>query len=336
MDDNLEEERAERRRQVRSTWTREELLRWDEQRRNREEEHRLDREERVTQDEQEEEQRLADEEAMATNADTEPARRVDWGEIATAVRGGGPLTVPEYTEVLDLLNTVVPLSVSTVRVEAGVRRGAARAHVRPEAQRARVQQQARFDEMTRARARTEFARVALARSTGVNEIIEAQAMLRARERVEEILAAQLGLPASLVQGEVAAGNDSTETGLRVPREKALGLDELYVGRARPADLTTEERVHQLCAICRQVKSHPVSYRCGHSHCYVCIRMWLEYSWKCPECVTVMHEAPVRHYPEENGIALDFPSRAGETQVRYSWAGLTFPERAKADNVDESA
>ncbi|KAJ6515176.1 hypothetical protein C8R47DRAFT_1206512 [Mycena vitilis] len=293
MDDNLEEERAERRRQVRSTWTREELLRWDEQRRNREEEHRLDREERVTQDEQEEEQRLADEEAWLPTPTPSP---------------------PAYTEVLDLLNTVVPLSVST---KLSVR----------------VQQQARFDEMTRARARTEFARVALARSTGVNEIIEAQAMLRARERVEEILAAQLGLPASLVQGEVAAGNDSTETGLRVPREKALGLDELYVGRARPADLTTEERVHQLCAICRQVKSHPVSYRCGHSHCYVCIRMWLEYSWKCPECVTVMHEAPVRHYPEENGIALDFPSRAGETQVRYSWAGLTFPERAKADNVE---
>ena len=44
------------------------------------------------------------------------------------------------------------------------------------------------------------------------------------------------------------------------------------------------------------------YACGHSHCYVCIRIWLEKKWTCPECVQVMNAPPFRHYAEEAGIA----------------------------------
>jgi hypothetical protein len=74
----------------------------------------------------------------------------------------------------------------------------------------------------------------------------------------------------------------------------LTVDELYIGGARPVNLTTsDDRAHHTCSVCLQVKSHPVMYvsilccqdyldiltdlpctrcQCGHSYCYVCIRM----------------------------------------------------------------
>ncbi|KAJ7631947.1 hypothetical protein DFH06DRAFT_1337471 [Mycena polygramma] len=341
---NAEAEAAqERRRRIVSTWTREELLRWDEQRRARLAEriawqqfepapHRVA--EQATGDAQ-----VAvapDTEPDADTPDTEPDAEpdADVAMVASLVADYNDVAgqVAEYDEVLDALLPLVLLPVSHVRPEAGIRGAHARGHARAEAQRARLDEQARLDELTRARARTEFARVTLAMSRGVSQTLRGQAVLRARVRVEQILRerlAQAGVdtPPRRQRARHEGGSDDEEVveGRRAPRDKPLNVNQLYVGAARPADCTTEERIHQLCAICRQVKSNPVSYRCGHSHCYTCIRIWLEYSWKCPECVTTMYEKPVRHWPEEAGIALDFPVRADETVVTYSFEGLTFPE-----------
>jgi hypothetical protein len=40
----------------------------------------------------------------------------------------------------------------------------------------------------------------------------------------------------------------------------LTMDDLYIGGARPVDLTTsDDRAHHTCLVCLQVKSHPVMY-----------------------------------------------------------------------------
>ncbi|KAJ7670793.1 hypothetical protein DFH06DRAFT_1320716 [Mycena polygramma] len=306
----------EARRQLVSGWSPEELLRWDEQRRAYAA------------------ARPAPAPASTSVVPDVPDGDEDHEDEMPGVNDALPVV---YNEVLDTLLPVIMLPPSHVRAEAGIRGASARAHARQEAERAHLQRQARLQELTRASARTEFARVALARCISVTEIVAAQATLRARERVEEILRTHLRATAALVPAEevLALSDEEWDEGWRAPRAERLKVDELYIGTQRPAEVTTEERVHQMCAVCRQVKSNPVSYRCGHSHCYVCIRMWLEHSWKCPECITVMQESPVRHFPEENGIAFDFPSRANETKVTYSWDGLSFPQRTKGGPDSDS-
>ncbi|KAJ7823462.1 hypothetical protein B0H13DRAFT_2376037 [Mycena leptocephala] len=86
------------------------------------------------------------------------------------------------------------------------------------------------------------------------------------------------------------------------------------------------REHHKCGICHAVKSHPVSYECGHGHCYVCIRMWLERSWKCPECLAVMYRAPFRVFAEEAWIADAYPNWHDTSKVNYNWDGLVFPKK----------
>ncbi|KAJ7367684.1 hypothetical protein DFH08DRAFT_946670 [Mycena albidolilacea] len=59
-------------------------------------------------------------------------------------------------------------------------------------------------------------------------------------------------------------SDDEHDGWRDP-DHQLTMDDLYIGGARPADLTTtDDRAHHTCSVCLQVKSHPVIY------CYVCI------------------------------------------------------------------
>ncbi|KAJ7807783.1 hypothetical protein B0H13DRAFT_2386219 [Mycena leptocephala] len=81
---------------------------------------------------------------------------------------------------------------------------------------------------------------------------------------------------------------------RPEREEPLRDTDLYKDGVRPSE-QLPVRSHHKCGICHLVKSHPVSYLCRHSHCYTCIRMWLEKCWTFPECVTPMHRAPFRHY-----------------------------------------
>ncbi|KAJ7472812.1 hypothetical protein FB451DRAFT_1399011 [Mycena latifolia] len=97
---------------------------------------------------------------------------------------------------------------------------------------------------------------------------------------------------------------------------------------------TALKTHHQCSICHNVKSHPVSYLCGHSHCYVCIRLWLEKDWKCPNCATTMHREPVRQYAEEDYLEDQYPGW-DVSRVEYKWDGLMFPKFRRMIVVPDS-
>ncbi|KAJ6550934.1 hypothetical protein B0H10DRAFT_2242454 [Mycena sp. CBHHK59/15] len=132
-------------------------------------------------------------------------------------------------------------------------------------------------------------------------------------------------------GAVVPGLRIRQRGYTGTRDRGdLGIlteDKLYIGPDRPPPLTTE-LVHQRCIRCEQVKSNPVLYQCSHSNCYVCTRLWLENDWSCPNCRAVMLLPPVGHLGEERSIAHDYPEWNNTSVVTYSWAGLTFPRRAR--------
>ncbi|KAJ7036056.1 hypothetical protein C8F04DRAFT_1258431 [Mycena alexandri] len=144
----------------------------------------------------------------------------------------------------------------------------------------------------------------------------------------------LGISSANTHVRSSIERDRRRRGSRGIRDVPLQRDDLYVGSERPPPLTSD-RAHQTCSLCLQVKSHPVAYMCGHSHCYVCIRLHLETDWLCPipDCRQVMRRAPHRHLPEEEGLMLDFPERNDRSAVTYDWEGLTFPRRA-APAVEE--
>ncbi|KAJ6537125.1 hypothetical protein B0H19DRAFT_1079500 [Mycena capillaripes] len=71
-------------------------------------------------------------------------------------------------------------------------------------------------------------------------------------------------------------------GFRRARSRPLRDVDLWIGSARPSPPDEVLEEHQ-CTICLSLKSHPVSYLCGHGHCYACIRLWLESEWNCPDC-----------------------------------------------------
>ncbi|KAJ7774518.1 hypothetical protein DFH07DRAFT_952225 [Mycena maculata] len=110
---------------------------------------------------------------------------------------------------------------------------------------------------------------------------------------------------------------------RRDRDRPLTETDLLInGEAPPEQLP--KKPHHKCSICHLVKSHPVSYICGHSHCYVCIHLWLEHKWTCPDCTTPMYRPPFRQYGEEDWIAQEYPKWKDRSQVDYSWDGLVFP------------
>ncbi|KAJ7468815.1 hypothetical protein FB451DRAFT_1401167 [Mycena latifolia] len=105
----------------------------------------------------------------------------------------------------------------------------------------------------------------------------------------------------------------------------LTEEHLYLTIQRLPDqdvLPSED--HFLCAICKGLKSHPASPSCGHSFCYVCLRVWLERSWICPLCVAKIDCPPKRPYSEEHAITAHFPVWDDRSEVAYSWEGLRFP------------
>ncbi|KAJ7855146.1 hypothetical protein B0H14DRAFT_3449158 [Mycena olivaceomarginata] len=108
-----------------------------------------------------------------------------------------------------------------------------------------------------------------------------------------------------------------------PRLAPLKKVTLYVDGRVPAHQPTSHTYYR-CSLCSSAKAHPVSYLCGHSHCYACIRIWLETEWSCPVCNEIMTRPPHRHFSEEDAIADMFPEWASSTQVKYSWDWLTFP------------
>ncbi|KAJ7821914.1 hypothetical protein B0H14DRAFT_3471094 [Mycena olivaceomarginata] len=78
-------------------------------------------------------------------------------------------------------------------------------------------------------------------------------------------------------------------GLRIKRETPLSEADLYLDDTRPRSISAPP-ILLTCTLCFNLKSHPVSYKCGHSHCYVCIRLWLETSWECPTCHKIIAAA----------------------------------------------
>ncbi|KAJ7926724.1 hypothetical protein B0H13DRAFT_2313221 [Mycena leptocephala] len=117
-----------------------------------------------------------------------------------------------------------------------------------------------------------------------------------------------------------------KNGWRLPRTRALTHRDLWRGGLGPPD-QQPTLPHQKCNICHFAKSHPVSYLCGHSHCYVCIRLWLERKWTCPDCVTPICYAPFRHYAKEAALSSAFPNWNDVSVVDYSFNGLIFPFEA---------
>ncbi|KAJ7154985.1 hypothetical protein C8R43DRAFT_1126375 [Mycena crocata] len=111
-------------------------------------------------------------------------------------------------------------------------------------------------------------------------------------------------------------------GRRMDRVVPLTVEDLWDSPRGPPHIADVDEDFK-CTICLQVKSHPVSYLCGHSHCYSCIRIWLEEQWDCPECRAIMTVKPFRVFAEEGHIR----RRYGDwdtSVVSYSWFGLIFP------------
>ncbi|KAJ7024362.1 hypothetical protein C8F04DRAFT_1270379 [Mycena alexandri] len=153
-----------------------------------------------------------------------------------------------------------------------------------------------------------------------------------REHVEardavSVAAARLAIPHVVITSGIRRRARRISLGMRDKRTVPLTPENVLVTDAVPPTVLTT-RAHQTCGICLHTKSHPVSYLCGHSHCYRCIRVWLEKKFTCPTCRTVMNRAPHRNYIEEEGLALDHPNFVDTSVVDYNWDGLRFPQLAE--------
>ncbi|KAJ7164847.1 hypothetical protein C8R43DRAFT_1122727 [Mycena crocata] len=141
-----------------------------------------------------------------------------------------------------------------------------------------------------------------------------RAALQERELRAQITRAARGLPEVVIQRVFSAWK-------RPAQPAILTCDELWLTQDRPLDLEAVRPQHQ-CTICLNVKSHPVSYVCGHSYCYVCIRVWLEDNGTCPTCRATMLTHPFVHRGEVDELASTYP--ADPSKIDYNWDGLTFP------------
>ncbi|KAJ7653363.1 hypothetical protein DFH06DRAFT_1330744 [Mycena polygramma] len=121
-----------------------------------------------------------------------------------------------------------------------------------------------------------------------------------------------------------ATRGSLTAGSRVPRAEPLVLKDLWIDGNEPPPRDPGRTPHQECAVCKQVKSCPVISGCGHSHCYPCIRVALEYSFNCPSCRATMTAAPFRCWAEEQCIEHDHPDWNNTSRVTYNFDGLEFP------------
>ncbi|KAJ7102964.1 hypothetical protein C8R43DRAFT_1141086 [Mycena crocata] len=115
-------------------------------------------------------------------------------------------------------------------------------------------------------------------------------------------------------------------GKRAHRENPLTEAELYSTDARPP-VKSSPYSNLECGICYSIKSHPVKYGCGHSHCYVCIRQWLEHSFECPNCRYRMCRPPTAALTIEGQIAIVHPEWQDTSNVVGTFEGLRFPARS---------
>ncbi|KAJ7615269.1 hypothetical protein DFH06DRAFT_1193644 [Mycena polygramma] len=117
-------------------------------------------------------------------------------------------------------------------------------------------------------------------------------------------------------------------GSRLSRPVPLQASDLLVGGVtNTGDRSCEPKHEALkCGICWDLKSHTVVLLCGHTFCYVCIRLNLEHSFKCPLCNFVIKQAPQWVVDFDGIINTTYPSKPDKTSVNWetAWAGLTFP------------
>ncbi|KAJ7813610.1 hypothetical protein B0H14DRAFT_2604749 [Mycena olivaceomarginata] len=102
----------------------------------------------------------------------------------------------------------------------------------------------------------------------------------------------------------------------------LTLNNLYLDECRPPSISTPPLIYT-CSLCFNLQSHPVSYKCGHAHCYVCIRLSLETTWDCPTCHKPINASPLPEYELEAAINKRF-SGWDENKIECRWDGLVFP------------
>ncbi|KAF8127736.1 hypothetical protein K438DRAFT_2000645 [Mycena galopus ATCC 62051] len=120
-------------------------------------------------------------------------------------------------------------------------------------------------------------------------------------------------------------------GARAPRAEPLTEEELYLDPARP-DLIRRPDMAHVCRLCLNAKSHPVKFLCGHTACYVCVRVLLETSWACPQCSHKITRKPKPHAEEAAAIEQEHPGW-DKSKVSYSWVGLTFPHTYNRDDIE---
>ncbi|KAJ7933880.1 hypothetical protein B0H13DRAFT_1855735 [Mycena leptocephala] len=121
-----------------------------------------------------------------------------------------------------------------------------------------------------------------------------------------------------------ASRTTPNPGFRADRDVPLQVEHLWLGSGDgPPHMETVQEV-ACCALCLQIISHPVFYACGHSHCYTCVRIWLEEQWDCPECKVPMTAPPFR-VPRFEDLMQKVYGNWDTSVVEYDWSGLTFPE-----------
>ncbi|KAJ7666198.1 hypothetical protein DFH06DRAFT_1323328 [Mycena polygramma] len=115
-------------------------------------------------------------------------------------------------------------------------------------------------------------------------------------------------------------------GTRAEREEPLTHDNLYLDDARPPPLEPGPDPAHSCGICLGVNSHPARTRCGHTYCFICLRMALERDWRCPECRQTIHKAPVPDVNMAQLIAVHYPRWVDASRVTFTFDGLLFPQK----------
>ncbi|KAJ7157820.1 hypothetical protein C8R46DRAFT_1040126 [Mycena filopes] len=110
-------------------------------------------------------------------------------------------------------------------------------------------------------------------------------------------------------------------GWRQPRPPSNPLEVIHLWRdgsaTGPPAVTVREKHHE-CAICKELKSHPVTVS-------------LETKWECPICREVMTAAPFRARGEED-LLRDMYGEWDTTVVDYSWDGPVMPVPQNAFDV----
>ncbi|KAJ6537003.1 hypothetical protein B0H19DRAFT_381964 [Mycena capillaripes] len=118
------------------------------------------------------------------------------------------------------------------------------------------------------------------------------------------------------------------SGARIQRSRPLRAVDLMVnGVTISGDRSCADDSFK-CAICWGLKSHPVVTTCGHTFCFVCIRISLETSFQCPFCREQILGPPVRSTDFDNVLKAAYPNQPDNTHVRWgdAWRGLTWPKR----------